>query len=201
MGFISVFATVSFFSMLLQRILLGWQEVLFLNYFSITNHKRHEDWECLRHQLWQVNDSHHNHRERQQNQGWIIWFVFDSLECVVVGAYYRSSCSVAQSCPSLYDPMDCSPPGSSCPQAPHVHGLFSCYFPPPGVFLNPGIGPHLLSLLHWQAYSLPLVPPGVFITYLKMELGWCGNGKTGTVFKAEVQNPESINFLKPFSLN
>ena len=115
MGFISVFATVSFFSMLLQRILLGWQEVLFLNYFSITNHKRHEDWKCLHHQLWQVNDSHHNRRERQENQGWIIWFVFDSLECIVAGDYYRSSCSVAQSCPSLYDPMDCSPPGSSCP--------------------------------------------------------------------------------------
>ena len=26
-------------------------------------------------------------------------------------------CSVAQSCPTLYDPMDCSPPGSS------VHGI------------------------------------------------------------------------------
>ena len=37
--------------------------------------------------------------------------------------------------------------------------------------------------------------------YLKMELGRCDSGETGTVFKAYMQNPESINFLKPFSLN
>ena len=76
-----------------------------------------------------------------------------------------------------------------------------CYFPPPRDFLNPATGPHLLHLLRWQAYFLPLVPPGVFITYLKMELGRCDSGETRTVFKADVQNPESINFLKPFSLN
>ena len=31
---------------------------------------------------------------------------------------YVCACSVAQSCPALSDPMDCSPPGSS------VHGIF-----------------------------------------------------------------------------
>ena len=31
---------------------------------------------------------------------------------------------------------------------------------PPGDLLDPGIEPRLLSLLHWQAGSLPLVPPG-----------------------------------------
>ena len=30
----------------------------------------------------------------------------------------------------------------------------------PGDLPNPGIGPSLLCLLHWQAGSLPLVPPG-----------------------------------------
>ena len=30
----------------------------------------------------------------------------------------KSECEVAQSCPTLHDPMDCSPPGSS------VHGIF-----------------------------------------------------------------------------
>ena len=63
-----------------------------------------------------------------------------------------------QSWLTLCDPMDCSPPGSS------VHGDF------PGK--NTGVGchfrgsswlqrsnPHLLLLLHWQAGSLPLVPP------------------------------------------
>ena len=30
----------------------------------------------------------------------------------------KSECEVAQSCPTLHDPMDCSPPGSS------IHGIF-----------------------------------------------------------------------------
>ena len=33
-------------------------------------------------------------------------------------------------------------------------------FPPPGDLPNPGIQPGLLSLLHWEASSLPLAPPG-----------------------------------------
>ena len=28
------------------------------------------------------------------------------------------------------------------------------------IFPNPGISPYLLHLLHWQADSLPLLPPG-----------------------------------------
>ena len=58
------------------------------------------------------------------------------------------------------DPMNCKLSGSS------VHGIlrqeywggFPC--PPPGDLPNPGIKPNLLCLLHWQAGSLPLIPPG-----------------------------------------
>ena len=50
---------------------------------------------------------------------------------------------VAQLCPTLCDPMDCSPPGSSSTHRSH-----------------PGIKPPYLCLLHWQARSLSLVPPG-----------------------------------------
>ena len=35
-----------------------------------------------------------------------------------------------------------------------------CHFLLQGFFLTQGSNPCLLSLLHWQAYSLPLVPPG-----------------------------------------
>ena len=64
----------------------------------------------------------------------------------------------AQSCLTLFDPMDCSPPGSS------VRGDF------PGK--NTGVGYHSLlqgifptqgsnpCFLHWQAGSSPLAPPG-----------------------------------------
>ena len=46
--------------------------------------------------------------------------------------------SIAQSCPSLCDPMDCGPPGSS------VHGIFQAKyqsglpFPPPRDISDPG---------------------------------------------------------------
>ena len=54
-------------------------------------------------------------------------------------------CSVAQSHPTLCDPVDCRVPGSS------VHGLLlQEIFPTQGS--NPG-------LLHWQADTLPPVPP------------------------------------------
>ena len=45
---------------------------------------------------------------------------------------------ISKLCPTLWDPMECSPPGSS------VHGIlqpqyWSCQFPSPGEFPNPGI--------------------------------------------------------------
>ena len=49
---------------------------------------------------------------------------------------------VAQSCPALFDLMDCSLPGSS------VHGILQarilegcCTFPPPGDLPDPGMEP------------------------------------------------------------
>ena len=50
---------------------------------------------------------------------------------------------VSELCPTLCNPMDCSPPGSS------VHGIFQQQY----IFPTQGSNPHLL---HWQADSLPL---------------------------------------------
>ena len=51
---------------------------------------------------------------------------------------------VAQSCPTLSDPMDCSPPGSS------DHGIFQArileWVVTPGGLTNPGIEPGSLAL-------------------------------------------------------
>ena len=65
---------------------------------------------------------------------------------------------------SLCGPMECSSPGSS------VHGIFQerntgggC-IPTPGDLPDPGTEPCLLHCLHWQAVSLPLVPPGKQVT-------------------------------------
>ena len=80
--------------------------------------------------------------------------------CVCVGVgrdcVYLCVCSVAQSFPTLWNPMDCSPPGSC------VHGIFQKKFWRrlpyllQGVFLTQESSPHLLRLLHWQADFLPL---------------------------------------------
>ena len=55
------------------------------------------------------------------------------LQCMKV----KSESEVEQPCPTLSDPMDCSPPGSS------VHGIFQAKYwsgvPLPSPFCNPGI--------------------------------------------------------------
>ena len=72
------------------------------------------------------------------------------LQCMKV----KSESEVAQSCLTLSDPMDCSPPGSS------VHGIFQARvlewgaMPSSRDLPDPG-SPHLLHFLHWQVDSLP----------------------------------------------
>ena len=72
-----------------------------------------------------------------------------------------------QSCPTLCDPMDCSPPYSS------VHGILQArileWVAMPssrGIFPTQGSNPSLLCLLHWQTGSLPPAPPGKPIFFL-----------------------------------
>ena len=69
--------------------------------------------------------------------------------------------SVTQSCPTLSDPMDCSPPGAS------VHGIFpgentsvGCHFLLRGIFPIQGSKQSLLRLLQWLVDSLPVKPQG-----------------------------------------
>ena len=65
---------------------------------------------------------------------------------------------VIQSRLPLCDTMNCSLPRSSVPGILQASGL-PC---PPlqGISPTQGSNPHLLCLLHWQACSLPLAPPG-----------------------------------------
>ena len=46
-----------------------------------------------------------------------------------------------QSCPILYDPMDCSPPGSSVHVILQARRCNELPFPPPGDLPDPGIEP------------------------------------------------------------
>ena len=58
-----------------------------------------------------------------------------------------------QSCPTLCNPMDSSPPGS------FFHGIFQArileWIFLQGIFPTQGSNPRLLCLLHWQTGSLP----------------------------------------------
>ena len=66
-----------------------------------------------------------------------------------------------QSCPTLCNAMDCSPPGSSVHgNSPGKNSGVGCHFLLQGIFLTLGSNLCLLCLLHWQVGSLPLVPPG-----------------------------------------
>ena len=81
---------------------------------------------------------------------------------------------LSPSCPTVCDPMDCSPPGSS------VHGDslgknsgVGCHFLLQGIFSTQGLNSLSLSLLHWQAGSLPLAPPGKPLTTVTMaDIPW-----------------------------
>ena len=93
-----------------------------------------------------------------------------NLKCIMLSQSSQTRrvtfcmCSVAQLYPTLYGPMDCSPPGSS------VHGILKArilewvatsYFrgsSQPRYQIHRW-NPHLLCLLHRQVDSLPLAPP------------------------------------------
>ena len=72
---------------------------------------------------------------------------------------------VTQSCQTLCDPMDCSQPGSSVNgilQARILEWVANSFS---GDLPDPGIELCLFRLLHWQAGSLPLVPPGKLLPW------------------------------------
>ena len=83
-------------------------------------------------------------------------------------------CSVAQSCLTLCDPMDSSPPDSS------VHGIFQARIleqvaisSTRGVFPTQGLKLRLLCLLHWLAGSLPLHLEIQLLFYSSVSFDFC----------------------------
>ena len=66
-----------------------------------------------------------------------------------------------QSCLILCDPMVHSLPGFSVHRILQARILDWVAVPPPGDLTDPGMEPmSLMSSLHWQVSSLPVVPPG-----------------------------------------
>ena len=65
-----------------------------------------------------------------------------------------------QLCPTLCDPLDCNLPGSSVLGILQARILEWVAMPSSRRSSQPRDNPCLLSLLHWQAGSLPPAPPG-----------------------------------------
>ena len=53
-----------------------------------------------------------------------------------------------------------------CPKHAGMNTGVGCHFLHQGIFLTQRVNPLLLSLQHWQAGSLPWVPPGKCLTHL-----------------------------------
>ena len=67
----------------------------------------------------------------------------------------------AQLCPTLLEPLDCSPPGSSVHgDSPGKKTGVGCRALLQGIFPTQELNLGRLCLLHWQVGSLPLAPPG-----------------------------------------
>ena len=82
------------------------------------------------------------------------------LDGITYSMDMKKESEVAQSCPTLCDHMDCSPPGSS------VHGIFQArtlgglLFPTPGDLSDSGIEPMSLAPLGMAGRFFITVPPG-----------------------------------------
>ena len=75
--------------------------------------------------------------------------------------YILLGAKLLQSCLTLCDPMDCSPPGSSVHgDSPGGNTGVGCQALLRGIFPTQGSNLCLLCLPHWQAGSLPIAPLG-----------------------------------------
>ena len=78
-------------------------------------------------------------------------------------------CSVAESCLTLCNPMDCSLLGS-CPwDFPGKNTVVGCHFLLQGIFPTQSSN---LRLLHWQMDSLPLIHQGSPLLFTQEEFMW-----------------------------
>ena len=92
--------------------------------------------------------------------------------CVCIYIYIYIHAKSLQSCWALCDPMDCSPPGSSVHgDSPGKNTGVGCHALLQGIFPTQGLNLHLSCLLHWQAGSLPLVPPGNYNVHPQIHQG------------------------------
>ena len=92
--------------------------------------------------------------KRQCIKIFLVWFKFTFLYLKSAGLHAKSF----QSCLTLWDPMDCSPPGSSAHgilQARTLEWVAIHFF---RWFSQPRDQTCIFDILHWQVSTLPLAP-------------------------------------------
>ena len=98
-----------------------------------------------------------------------------------------------QSSLTLGNPMDYSlSVGLFCPwDSPGKNTGVGCHTFPQGIFLIQGSNPHVFCLLHWQAGSLPLAPPGkpCMPSTCQKLLDSCVRGKSAIYGSAGASSP------------
>ena len=113
--------------------------------------------------------------------GFKIYPCFCTLSFFSLGHLHVCAKSI-QSYLTLCDPVDCSLPASFVHEFSKQEHWSGLPFPPPGDLPDPRVGLNscLLHLLHWQAGSLPLAPPGkpfrllaVLLFSLSVVSDWC----------------------------
>ena len=72
------------------------------------------------------------------------------------GGHAVCVCSCGESCPTLCNPLDCSPPGSSFMGFTNKKYWSGLPFPSPGDLSTQGWNSHLLCLLDWRQILYPL---------------------------------------------
>ena len=104
---------------------------------------------------------------------------------------YRAQClpaiakvkvSVALSCPTLLNPMDCR---LLCWAFPGKNTGMGCHFLLQGIFPTQGLNSPLLCFLHWQADSWPSEPPGKPVQAVNAKKTWTvGRGQSTGLSRA-----------------
>ena len=92
-----------------------------------------------------------------QSQTWLKWLSSRSSHCQTFLHYQPHVCLVAQSCLTLWNPMECSLPGSSVlGNSPNQNTGVGCHALLQGIFpsqeSNPGL-PHCRRILYQLSYS------------------------------------------------
>ena len=112
-------------------------------------------------------------------------------------SFGQRSCMYALSCLTLWDPMDCSLPGSP------VHGIFQARILKwvvisfsRGIFPIQGSNPHPQRLLRWQADSLPLSHPVFY--YLCDLVPVTFEASSASFAKRGFDEMTRVNFLAEF---